>query len=104
MDQRHCPIGQPDLHVLRSQRTLYAQAATQGQPIFISSGDSGSDVNDQNTGGTATSGSNVNAFGSPLVTVAGGTDFSDYYDSQEGGPADSIYWSSTNTTHYGSAP
>src|ERR1700688_4065308 len=86
-----------------SQDTLYAQAATQGQSIFISSGDSGSDVNDQNTGGTATSGINVNAFGSPLVTVAGGTDFSDYYDSQEGGPAESIYWSSTNTTHYGSA-
>src|ERR1700688_2026906 len=86
-----------------SQDTLYAQAATQGQSIFISSGDSGSDVNDQNTGGTATSGINVNAFGSPLVTVAGGTDFSDYYDSQEGGPAESIYWSSPNTTHYGSA-
>ena len=86
-----------------AQDTLYAQAATQGQSIFISSGDSGSDVADQNTNGTATSGINVNAFGSPLVTVAGGTDFSDYYDASEGGRAQSTYWSSTNTTHYGSA-
>ncbi len=60
------------------QDTLYAQAALQGQSFFVSSGDSGSDVQDQNTNGTATSGINVSGFGSPLTTVAGGTDFSDY--------------------------
>jgi len=85
------------------QDTLYAQAATQGQSFFVSSGDSGSDVYDQNTSGTATAGLNVSAFGSPLVTVAGGTDFSDFYDASQGGPAQSTYWSSTNSTFYGDA-
>ncbi|MGB9029691.1 MAG: protease pro-enzyme activation domain-containing protein, partial [Acidobacteriaceae bacterium] len=87
-----------------SQDTLYAQAATQGQSIFISSGDSGSDVNDQDTSGTATSGINVSAFSSsPLVTAAGGTDFQDDYDELEGGPARTTYWSTTNSTYYGDA-
>jgi len=84
------------------QDALYAQAATQGQSFFVSAGDSGSDVADQNTGGTATSGINVSAFGSPLTTVAGGTDFSDLYDALEGGPAQSTYWGSNSGT-YGDA-
>ncbi len=83
--------------------TMYAQAATQGQSIFVSAGDPGSDVNDQNTSGTATSGINVSGFGAPTVTVAGGTDFSDYYDAAKGGPAQSTYWSGTNSAHYGDA-
>ena len=86
-----------------AQDTLYAQAALQGQSIFISSGDSGSDNADQNTNGTATSGINVSAFAAPTVTVTGGTDFSDYYDAFEGGPAQSTYWSATNSAHYGDA-
>ncbi len=86
-----------------AQDTLYAQAATQGQSFFVSSGDSGSDSADQNTSGTATSGINISAFAAPTVTVAGGTDFSDVYDSLEGGPAQATYWSTTNTTHFGSA-
>jgi Pro-kumamolisin, activation domain/Bacterial Ig-like domain (group 3)/FG-GAP-like repeat len=85
------------------QDGLYSQAATQGQSIFVSAGDSGSDVEDQNTTGSATSGINVSALGSPLVTVAGGTDFQDLYDSLEGGPAQSTYWSATNSSFYGSA-
>src|SRR5580658_162157 len=85
------------------QDTLYAQAATQGQSFFVSSGDSGSDVADQNTDGTATSGINVSAFAAPTVTVAGGTDFSDLYDSLEGGPAQSKYWAATNSMYYGDA-
>ncbi|HTX75303.1 MAG TPA: protease pro-enzyme activation domain-containing protein, partial [Terracidiphilus sp.] len=85
------------------QDTLFAQAATQGQSILIAAGDGGSDDNDEGTTGTATSGINVNAYGSPLVTMAGGTDFSDFYDAQEGGPALSTYWSSTNSTYYGDA-
>ncbi|MGA7524477.1 MAG: protease pro-enzyme activation domain-containing protein, partial [Acidobacteriaceae bacterium] len=84
--------------------TFYEQAATQGQSIVISSGDSGSDVADQNTSGTAVNGINVSAFAaSPLVTAAGGTDFQDYYDAANGGPAESTYWSSTNSAYYGDA-
>jgi subtilase family serine protease len=86
-----------------AQDTLYAQAAAQGQSIFISSGDSGSDVADQNTEGTATSGINVSAFGSPLVTVTGGTDFQDTYDSVENGSPVSTYWSATNGSNYNDA-
>jgi len=85
------------------QDNLYAQAATQGQSIFISSGDSGSDAADQETPGTATSGYNVSAFLSPLVTATWGTDFSDQYDSYMGGSAQSTYWSANNTSDYGSA-
>jgi hypothetical protein len=84
--------------------TLYAQAAMQGQSVFISTGDSGSDVEDQNTTGTAVSGINVSAFSaSPNVTASGGTDFSDYYDALENGPAQSTYWSSSNSSTYGNA-
>ena len=86
-----------------AQDSMYAQAATQGQTIFVSAGDSGSDVADQNTAAAATSGINVSAFGSPLVTVAGGTDFVDTYDSQEGGNPQSTYWGATNSTYYGNA-
>jgi hypothetical protein len=86
-----------------AQDTLYAQAASQGQSIFISSGDSGSDTADQNTNGTATSGINVSAFGAPTVTVTGGTDFSDYYDALMGGAAQGTYWSATNSALYGDA-
>ena len=86
-----------------TQDALYTQAATQGQSIFVSAGDSGSDVKDQNTTGTATSGINVSAFGSPNVTVAGGTDFSDTYDSIEGGPPQTRYWGTTNTANYDNA-
>jgi hypothetical protein len=83
--------------------SLDEQAATQGQSIFISTGDAGSDMADQGTETTATSGININAFASPLVTTAGGTDFSDQYDADEGGVAESTYWSATNSEYFGSA-
>ena len=51
--------------------SLDEQAATQGQSIFVSTGDAGSDMADQDTETTATSGINVNAFASPLVTLQG---------------------------------
>jgi subtilase family serine protease len=87
-----------------SQDTLYNQAAVQGQSFIVSSGDSGSDVNDIRTTGTATSGLNVSAFGgSPNVTVAGGTDFVDTYDQLEGGPAQSTYWGAANSAFYANA-
>ena len=86
------------------QDGLWEQAAAQGQTIVISTGDSGSDDKDQNTTGTATSGINVSALSaSPLVTAAGGTDFQDYYDANEGGSPQSTYWSSTNSAYYGDA-
>src|ERR1019366_1827344 len=87
-----------------SQDILFQQAATQGQTVIVSAGDSGSDTADQNTSGTATSGLNIDIFsGSPLVLTAGGTDFSDTYDALEGGPAQSTYWSATNSSHFGDA-
>jgi subtilase family serine protease len=86
-----------------AQDSMYAQAASQGQSILISSGDSGSDVADQNTAGTATSGFNVNGFGAPNVTMTGGTDFVDTYDSIEGGAPQSTYWGNTNSSYYGDA-
>ena len=85
------------------QDTLYAQAATNGQSFLVSAGDSGSDVADQNIGTTAIYGINVSAFASPLTTVAGGTDFSDRYDADMGGPAQSKYWGNTNSLTYGDA-
>ncbi|HVT96311.1 MAG TPA: protease pro-enzyme activation domain-containing protein [Acidobacteriaceae bacterium] len=85
------------------QDNLFAQAAAQGQSIVISSGDSGSDVRDQNTSTTATHGINVSAFAAPLVTVTGGTDFQDLYDTLEGGSPQSAYWSSTNSAAFGDA-
>jgi subtilase family serine protease len=108
--------------------TMYTQAAAQGQTIIISSGDSGSDVADQNaeppcpsckpplpattsycpnpivdTTGTAVCGLNVNAFASsPNVTSAGGTDFSDLYDALDSGVPQTAYWGA-NSPHYGDA-
>jgi subtilase family serine protease len=83
---------------------LWTEAAAQGQSVLISSGDSGSDVADQNTNAAATSGINVSGFSaSPYVTATGGTDFQDYVDSQFGGLPQSTYWNSGNTSAYGSA-
>ena len=82
--------------------SLYSEAAAQGQSFIVSAGDSGSDVFDQNTTGTAVSGVNVNAFGAPNVTVAGGTDFADLYDYLEVGAPQSNYWG-TNSASYGNA-
>ena len=64
------------------------------------------------------SGYNVNAYGAPTVTVAGGTDFSDLYDwsdenfAQTSNCGDgsatcatwgSTYWGATNSAYYGDA-
>jgi hypothetical protein len=84
--------------------TLYAQAAAQGESVFVSTGDSGSDVADQNQGQGAVNGLNVSALSaSPYVTATGGTDFQDYYDANSGGQPQSKYWSNTNSTFYGDA-
>jgi len=84
--------------------TLFAQAAAQGQSIFSAAGDAGVADRDQNSGAPAVSGFNVDAWASsPLLTVAGGTDFSDWYDHYMGGPAQSKYWSATNSAYYNDA-
>jgi hypothetical protein len=84
--------------------TLYAQAAAQGQTVFVAAGDSGSDTKDQNTSGTATSGLNIDAYAdSPLVTATGATDFSDNYDSGYGGPSLSTYWGAANSAYFADA-
>jgi len=107
-DSMSLSYGQTELGFVASdylfQDTWYAQAAAQGQSFFVSSGDSGSDVSDQNTPGTASSGINVNALGSsPNVTVTGGTDFADAYDASAGGRPQSVYWGANSATNYGDA-
>ncbi len=106
-DAMSLSYGESELDYVASdymaQDTLYAQAAMQGQSIFISAGDSGSDTADQDTSGTATSGINVSAFAAPTVTVAGGTDFSDLYDAYDGGPAQTTYWGNSNNAYYADA-
>ncbi|MGA2119014.1 MAG: protease pro-enzyme activation domain-containing protein, partial [Bryobacteraceae bacterium] len=84
--------------------TLNSEASLNGQTIFVAAGDAGSDDNDQNTSGTATSGVNIDALSaSSLVTAAGGTDFSDLYDASMGGPPQSRYWGATNSLYFGNA-
>jgi len=83
---------------------VFTQAAAQGQTVFVAAGDAGSDTNDQDTTGTATSGLNIDAYSAnPLITSAGGLDFQDNYDSQLGGPAQSKYWGATNSSYYADA-
>jgi hypothetical protein len=78
--------------------SLYQQAVSEGMSIFVAAGDSGPAGNDR--GFTeAIHGINVNGLASTPYNVAvGGTDFEDSYLLEN-----SSYWSSTNTTGYGSA-
>ena len=95
-------LGSPSQYSM--ENTMFTQAASQGQTIIVAEGDAGADDADQNTAGTATSGINVDDPGAnPLVLSAGGTDFSDRYDADEGGLPQSTYWSSTNSSFYGDA-
>ncbi len=87
---------------------LWMQAAAQGQSMIVSSGDSGSDVADQNTNYVAVYGLNVSAFSaSPYVTAAGGTDFQDVYDYTIANnytfPTALSYWNNTNNSYLASA-
>ena len=77
---------------------LWEQAASQGQTVVVSAGDSGSDTEDQNQG-VATHGLNVNGIGSTAWNVAaGGTDFQDEYNQLEGATSFgfSAYWNNSN--------
>ena len=83
--------------------SIYQQAAAAGVSVFVSSGDEGAASCDANEA-VATHGIAVSGFASTPYNVAvGGTDFMDYYNSQNGGPAVSTYWNATNTATFGSA-
>lgn len=75
---------------------LWQQAASEGISAFVSSGDSGAAGC---YGGTSTSASGTGVNGlcsSPYSTCVGGTEFNE-------GSSYAKYWSSTNTSSYGSA-
>ncbi|KWB90319.1 hypothetical protein WL44_15220 [Burkholderia ubonensis] len=76
----------------------YQQAASQGVSVFVAAGDEGAAGCDPNVT-SATHGIGVNGLASTPYNVAvGGTDFGDTYAG-----TNSTYWSSTNSSTYGSA-
>ena len=86
-----------------SYSNTYQQAVTAGVSVFVSSGDEGAASCDANKT-VATHGVAVSGFASTAYNVAvGGTDFMDYYNSQQGGPSLSTYWNASNTGTFGSA-
>ena len=85
--------------------TAYQQAAAEGISVFVSSGDEGAASCDANAT-RAIHGIAVSGFTStPYNVSVGGTDFGDTYESLKGSPAVplSTYWSTPNTTSFGSA-
>jgi subtilase family serine protease len=81
-----------------SQNSLYQQAVAEGTSIFVASGDEGAASCDAGAI-NATHGISVSGFASTPYNVAvGGTDFGDVYSGTT-----NQYWSSTNTSTYGSA-
>jgi subtilase family serine protease len=81
---------------------LWEQAASQGQAVVISSGDSGSAIEDGNYGDTSAKyGITVNGIAStPWNVSAGGTDFMDEFDTLESDTAYGLaqYWNTTTST------
>jgi hypothetical protein len=78
--------------------SAYQQAVAEGVSVFVAAGDSGAAGCD-NSAVEATHGIAVNAFASTPNNVAvGGTDFSDTYSG-----TNATYWSSSNTSAFGSA-
>jgi len=76
---------------------LWQQAASQGQSVFVSSGDSGAAGCDSSSSPKATNGRGVNGLcSSPYSTCVGGTGFNE-------GSNSSQYWSSSNSAGGGSA-
>jgi hypothetical protein len=88
--------------------STFQQAATMGFSAFVSSGDGGSsgcsDLFGEDYDVTSLG---ITGWGSsPYNVSVGGTDFEDVYNSksgQNGGNPLSTYWSSTNSSEYGSA-
>jgi subtilase family serine protease len=78
--------------------STYQQAVAEGVSVFVSSGDEGAASCDAG-GSKATHGIGVSGFASTPYNVAvGGTDFGDSYAN-----TNSTYWTTTNTSTYGSA-
>jgi uncharacterized repeat protein (TIGR01451 family) len=78
--------------------TIYQQAASEGISVFVAAGDEGAASCDADVK-IATHGVGVNALASTPYNVAvGGTDFGDAYAGTT-----STYWSSSNSSSYGSA-
>ena len=91
-----------------SYNTAFHTGATAGTSIFVSTGDEGSSTCENLFGSptddVALPGLGVTGWGETIYNVAvGGTDFMDTYNAAEGGLPVSTYWSSTNTSKYGSA-
>ena len=78
--------------------SAYQQAVAEGVSVFVAAGDEGAAACDQGFS-SATHGIGVSAFSSTPYNVAvGGTDFADAYQGTV-----SKYWSSSNSSTYGSA-
>ena len=81
-----------------SQNLLYQQAVAEGTSIFVAAGDEGAASCDQGQT-NATHGIGVSGLASTQYNVAvGGTDFGDVYAGTS-----NQYWSTTNSSTYGSA-
>jgi subtilase family serine protease len=85
--------------------SAFQSAAAAGVSVFASSGDSLSSLCSGNEGlSYGAYGVGVTGWGSTPYNVAvGGTDFEDSYNSGEGGPAISTYWSASNSPTDGNA-
>jgi subtilase family serine protease len=91
-----------------SYNTAFHTGATAGVSIFVSTGDEGSSTCENLFGAptddVALPGLGVTGWGETIYNVAvGGTDFEDTYNAGTGGLPVSTYWSSTNTSKFGSA-
>ncbi len=91
-----------------SYKTAFQTGVTAGVSIFVSTGDEGSSTCENLFGSPADDvalpGIGVTGWGETIYNVAvGGTDFMDEYNAGTGGLPVSTYWSSTNTSKYGSA-
>jgi hypothetical protein len=79
--------------------SAYQQGVAEGVSIFVSAGDYGAAIADQEMFNQAESGITINGLATTPYNVAvGGTDFADTYESNPG-----YYWSAANATDYGSA-
>ncbi len=87
--------------------SAFQSAAAAGVSVFVSAGDSGASTCARDLPGGdsyAYSGIGVTGWGETVYNVSvGGTDFEDLYNYFEGGPPQSNYWNSSNSSTSGSA-
>jgi hypothetical protein len=87
--------------------STYQQAATQGISVFVSAGDEGpSSCSNEFSAGTEYDVTSLGVTGwgeTPYNVAVGGTDFEDTYFYRTGGAPLTTYWSSSNSSNYGSA-